>query len=151
MRAVRGAGWAWRRQIAAVAISACFLLPLVFGSDFEASVAPFLLLLPGAFGFAAMAVFSYALVAGSSPGLSSVGPVVSLGVGVALDLALIPRFGASGAAAAASVAFLAGGAAALAAFRHGNPFTWRSLLLPRRGDLAVFRALTSPLRVARSG
>jgi Na+-driven multidrug efflux pump len=82
--------------------------------------------------------------------LSSVGPFVSLVVGIALDLVLIPRFGASGAAAAASAAFLAGGFAALIVFRRRNPFAWRSLLLPRRGDLAVFRALAGPLRLVRS-
>jgi O-antigen/teichoic acid export membrane protein len=126
------------------------LLPMVFGTPFEASVVPFLWLLPGALGFAAMAVFSYALLAGSSPGLSSIGPLVSLGLGVALDLLLIPRFGASGAAAAASAAFLAGGCATIAVFRRRNPFALRALLLPRRGDLVVFRALAGPLRLVRS-
>jgi O-antigen/teichoic acid export membrane protein len=125
-------------------------LPLVFGAPFEASVAPFLWLLPGALGFAAIAAFSSALMAGSSPGSSSVGPLVSLVLGVALDVVLIPRFGASGAAAAASAAFLAGGCAALVVFRHRNPFAWRLLLLPRRSDLNVFRALARPLRAARS-
>jgi O-antigen/teichoic acid export membrane protein len=127
------------------------LLPLVFGPAFEASVTPFLWLLPGAFGFAAIAVFSNALVAGSSPGLSSVGPVVALCVGLALDLLLIPRYGASGAAAAASAAFLTGGCGALAAFRRQHAFPWRLLLRPRRGDLAVFRALAMPLRLVRPG
>lgn len=127
------------------------LLPLIFGAPFEASVTPFLWLLPGALGFAAMVVFSNALLGDSSPGLSSVGPLVSLALGIALDLILIPRYGASGAAAAASAAFLAGGSAALAALRHRSPFAWRLLVLPRRGDLAVFRALARPLRVARPG
>lgn len=126
------------------------LLPLVFGSDFEGSVAPFLWLLPGALGFAAIAVFSNALVAGSSPGLSSAGPLVALVVGIGLDLILIPRFGASGAAAAASAAFLAGGFVALIAFRRRSPFAWSLLLQPRRSDLNVFRALVRPLRAARS-
>jgi O-antigen/teichoic acid export membrane protein len=126
------------------------LLPVIFGGPFEDSVSPFLWLLPGALGFAAMVVFSNALVAAASPGLSSVGPLVSLVLGIALDVALIPRFGPSGAAAAASAAFLAGGCAALAVFRHRNPFAWRSILLPRRGDLTVFRALAGPLRLVRS-
>ena len=134
----------------AAALLGPLLLPRIFGAQFEASVTPFLLLLPGALGFAAMAVFSSALVAGSSPGFSSVGPTVSLGVGIVLDLVLIPPFGATGAAAAASAAFLAGGCAALLAFRHRNPFAWRSLLLPRRGDLVVFRALVGPFRLVRS-
>lgn len=126
------------------------LLPLVFGAEFEASVTPFLWLLPGALGFVAIAVFSNALVAGSSPGLSSVGPLVSLLLGIGLDLALIPRFGANGAAAAASAAFIAGGCAALVAFHRRSPFPWRLLVRPRRSDLTVFRALAAPLRAARS-
>jgi O-antigen/teichoic acid export membrane protein len=150
LRAFRSAALVTAVAALAAVLLGPLLLPFVFGASFDASVTPFLLLLPGAFGFAAMAVFSYALVAGSSPGFSSVGPTVSLGVGIALDLVLIPRFGASGAAAAASAAFLAGGGAALAAFRHRSPFAWRSLLLPRRGDLVVFRALVGPLRLARS-
>jgi O-antigen/teichoic acid export membrane protein len=76
--------------------------------------------------------------------------LIALGAGLALDLLLIPRYGASGAAAAASAAFLAGGCGALAAFRRQSVFPWRSLLLPRRGDLAVFRALATPLRLVRS-
>jgi O-antigen/teichoic acid export membrane protein len=126
------------------------LLPVIFGAPFEASVTPFLWLLPGALGFTAMVVFSNALVADSSPGLSSVGPLVSLVVGIGLDLLLIPRFGAAGAAAAASAAFLAGGCAGLVVFRRRNPFAWRSLLLPRRSDFAVFGALARPLRAVRS-
>ena len=68
----------------------------------------------------------------------------------ALDLVLIPRFGASGAAAAASAAFLAGGCTALLVFRRRSPFAWRALCAARRSDLAVFRALARPLRAARS-
>jgi O-antigen/teichoic acid export membrane protein len=151
LRAFRSAALVTAAAALAAALLGPLLLPLVFGAEFDASVMPFLLLLPGAFGFAAMAVFSYALVAGSSPGLSSVGPTVSLGLGIALDVALIPRFGASGAAAAASAAFLAGGVAALAVFRRAHAFTWRSLLLPRRSDLVVFRALAGPFRLVRSG
>ena len=111
---------------------------------------PFLWLLPGTFGFAASAVFSNALVGSSSPGLSSVGPLVSLTVGFALDLALIPQYGATGAAAAASAAFLAGGAVALISLPCAvSPFAWRALLVPHRGDLDVLAALAGPLLRAR--
>jgi O-antigen/teichoic acid export membrane protein len=126
------------------------LLPLVFGSEFADSVPPFLLLLPGALGFAATAVFSYALVGSGAPGLSSLGPVTALAVGLGLDLLLIPPFGASGAAAAASAAFLAGGVVALVAFRRLQAFPWRAVVAPERRDLVVFRALVTPLRAVRS-
>jgi O-antigen/teichoic acid export membrane protein len=126
------------------------LIPLVFGAAYKSSVAPFLWLLPGALGFVAMGVFSSALVASSLPGRSSLGPVVSLAVGLPLAVTLIPEFGPSGAAAAASLAFLAGGLVSLAMYRRHAPFGWSSLLLPRRGDLDVVRALALPLRRALS-
>jgi O-antigen/teichoic acid export membrane protein len=116
------------------------LLPLIFGEAYRDSVAPFLWLLPSALGFAASSVFSNALLASSAATLSSVGPVVSLTLGIALDLVLIPRYGASGAAAAASLALLAGGAAATTAYlwRATLPF---GALIPRRADLAAMPGL----------
>ena len=115
------------------------LLPVVFGSQYEASVTPFLLLLPGALGFAALVVFSNALLADSAPGASSAGAVVSLAVGLTLDVVLIPRFGAEGAAGAASAAFLAGGLAATLMYRIRSPFAWGELV-PGRRDLDAARA-----------
>ena len=126
------------------------LLPVVFGAEFDASVTPFLLLLPGALGFVAMAVFSSGLAASALPGRSSLGPVVSLVLGLTTALLLIPAYGASGAAAASSIAFLAGGAVSAALYRRSAPFDWSLLVLPRRGDLDVLLALARPLR-KRSG
>jgi O-antigen/teichoic acid export membrane protein len=120
------------------------LLPLVFGDAFEASVAPFLLLLPGALGFGAMAIFSNALVASGVPGRGSAGPTVSLGASIALDLLLIPSLGARGAAIASSAALIGGGATALALYRRGHPFPLRALVLPRREDLLLVAALRRP-------
>jgi O-antigen/teichoic acid export membrane protein len=122
------------------------LLPLLFGSTFAGSTGPFLWLLPGAFGYAALGVFSNALL-GPSPGLSSLGPLVSLVVGLGLDVALIPGFGANGPAAAASASFLLGGTAALVAYRRRFAFEWSALLVPRRGDLGYLReVIRIPLR-----
>jgi O-antigen/teichoic acid export membrane protein len=123
------------------------LLPRVFGEQFAASTRPFLLLLPGAFGYVAMSVFSNVLLA-YAPGLSSAGPAASLLVGLALDVALIPPFGASGAAAAASAAFLAGGVTAVLALRRRVPFGWAELI-PRRGDLETLRRAARRLRAGR--
>ena len=119
------------------------LLPLAFGSRFEDSVTPFLLLLPGVLGVVLQAIFTNALVASSAPGLSSLGPLAALVVGLALDFVLIPPFGASGAAVAASSAFLVGGITALLAYRTRERFRWREVALPRRGDLDILRALVA--------
>ena len=148
LRAFRSAALITAAGMILAAVVGPQLLPLVFGPEFQSSVAPFLWLLPGALGFAAMGVFSSALVASSLPGRSSFGPVVSLILGLGLAVALIPAFGPSGAAAAASIAFLAGGMTSLAVYRRRAPFEWSSLALPRRGDLDVLRALALPLRRA---
>jgi O-antigen/teichoic acid export membrane protein len=122
-----------------------FLLPAVFGIAFHASIGPFLWLIPGAIGYAASRVFSAALFAMSRPGQASAGPIATLGTGLLLDLALIPSLGATGAAAAATGAFLAGGAVALFGYRHHYAFAWRELR-PRSTDadsLQITRRLRS--------
>jgi O-antigen/teichoic acid export membrane protein len=121
------------------------LLPLVFGERFEPAVLPFILLLPGTLGYAASAVFSSALAAASSPGLSSVGPLISLVAGLALDVVLIPPFGAPGAAAAASAAFLIGGGVAGWLYLRRTGSAWQGLI-PRRGDFAIVRDLAAKLK-----
>jgi O-antigen/teichoic acid export membrane protein len=125
--------------VAAAAALGPFLLPVVFGHAYSGSVEPFLWLLPSAFGYAASAVFSNALLASGAPARSSLGPVTSLAVGVPLDLVLIPSLGATGAAIAASVALLCGGTAAAVAYgaRAGlRP----AALIPRRDDVALLAA-----------
>jgi len=121
------------------------LLPLVFGEPFRASVAPFLWLLPGVPGFVAMSIFTGALLGSSSPGRSSLGPFAALIFGVALDLLLIPRYGASGAAAAASAAFIVGGLGSLLIYRRRATFPWRSLI-PGRADAVAIVAYCIPDR-----
>jgi O-antigen/teichoic acid export membrane protein len=114
-----------------------FVIPAVFGSAFAASIGPFLLLLPGAVGYAALGVFSSTLLASGYPGRSSLGAVVALAIGIALDLVLIPAFGASGAAAAASIAFLAGGATVTIVYRNQARFEWRLLIAYQRADFGM--------------
>jgi O-antigen/teichoic acid export membrane protein len=121
-----------------------WLLPLLFGSAFSPSAEPFLWLLPGALGFVALAIFSNALVASSAPALSSAGPLVSLALGVILDFALVPSFGAAGAAAAATAGLLAGGVTALVLYRRLAPFATRALVVPERRDLELLGAMTRP-------
>ncbi len=111
-------------SLAALAIGAP-LIPVLYGAAFDHSVVPFVLLVPGAIGFAALTVFETALLAIGSPGRASASMAVALVVGVVLDFALVPRFAADGAAAAATAAFFASGLAAIVLFHRRNPFPWR--------------------------
>ncbi|HEY7795611.1 MAG TPA: oligosaccharide flippase family protein [Gaiellaceae bacterium] len=118
------------------------LIPRLFGDHFHDSVTPFLLLIPGALGYTGLTVFTNALAATAAPGRSSLASLVTLVTGVTLDLLLIPPFGASGAAFAATAAFVTGGATAIVLFRLREPFPLGEML-PRPGDV---RAL---VRLAR--
>ncbi|MGC9973941.1 MAG: oligosaccharide flippase family protein [Gaiellaceae bacterium] len=132
-------------SIAVGALGGSPLIPIVFGHRYDASIVPFLWLLPGALGFSAIAVFGSALVASGSPGRSSLGPAAALVVGIALDLALIPPYGADGAAAAATVAFLAGGT--VSTVLHWRFAGYRlSKLAPRLSDIALIWGLVKRAR-----
>ena len=112
------------------------LIPIVFGHPFHKSALPFLILLPGGLGYGALAVTGAALLAAGAPQQASVTMIVALVVGVGLDFLLVPPFGASGAASAATAAFLASGAVGVALVRHRTPFPWRHAL-PRWQDAAA--------------
>jgi len=82
-------------------------LPLLFGKDFQPAVVPACLLLVGLAVEGAAAVASAYLWGAGRPGANSVGMGVGVVITIALDLLLIPRYGASGAAIASSAAYLA--------------------------------------------
>jgi O-antigen/teichoic acid export membrane protein len=134
--------------VVGAAIAGTLLIPLVFGAKFEGSITPFLLLLPGAWGYAAQKVFSSALTGLGQPGRSSLGPLTALLTGLALDAVLIPLYGAQGAAGAASAAFIAGGIASLVAFDLAVPFPTRALL-PTVADARTIVGVVSGYRARR--
>jgi O-antigen/teichoic acid export membrane protein len=116
------------------------VLPIVFGASFRGSVGPFLWLVPGGIGFVASSIFSAGLAASSSPGRSSLGPFVSLVVGIVLDFALIPGHGATGAAIAATGAFFAGGLVAAVVFSRTYGLAPRRFVPQREDATAVIGA-----------
>jgi hypothetical protein len=70
--------------------------------------------------------------------------VVSLVVGIGLDLVLIPPLDATGAAIAATGAFAAGGVTGLVLYRRTAGFDWRAVL-PRGDDIRDIRAFAAAL------
>jgi O-antigen/teichoic acid export membrane protein len=142
LRTFRSASVLTLASMAVTGVLGWLLIPVLFGPAFQDSVEPFLWLLPGALGYAALSIFVSALLAAQAPGLTSVSRAVALGAGLTLDLALIPVFGAAGAAAAASAAFLAGGATAVALYRRRTGFRLREVV-PGRRDVAFLRLLAA--------
>lgn len=101
-----------------LALASVLLLPLVYGEAFRPAVVPALILIAGLSAEGAAAVATALLYGKGSPGLNSVAMGVGLVVTVGLDFALIPRFGAIGAASASTAAYLVSTATLLAMFRR---------------------------------
>ena len=96
-----------------VGAAAPFLVPLLFGDDFSAATRPLALLLPGVVVYGPVTILVvYLSVRCGRPRLSLVVSLLAGTVTVGLSLALIPSFGASGAATASTIGYAAGGALA---------------------------------------
>ena len=122
------------------------LIPVLFGHPFHSSILPFVILLPGGIGYAALVVAEASLLAVGSPQRASLSMVVALAVGLVLDFALVPSFGASGASAAATAAFLVSGVTGIALFKRSVEFPWRDAI-PGRSDIAsVVHGVSAAIR-----
>lgn len=103
--------------LAAVPLAAAVpLLPLVYGHAFTAAMIPAYVLLFGLLGEGVAGVASAYLYGVGRPGANSIGIGVAVIVTIALDLALIPRYHAIGAASASAAAYLTSSAALLAGY-----------------------------------
>lgn len=82
-----------------------FALPLVFGKDFKASVAPFIILLPGIVAWSYMSILSNALAGLGCQKVNVQGALLCLAINVVCAVLAMPVLGTSGAALASTVAF----------------------------------------------
>jgi O-antigen/teichoic acid export membrane protein len=94
-------------------------LPLVYGPVFGAAVWPAALIAAGLVAEPAAGLASAHLMGSGRPGVNSAILGVGLVITVALDLLLIPRHGALGAAAASAIAYLTTDVILIMAMRRG--------------------------------
>jgi O-antigen/teichoic acid export membrane protein len=87
--------------------AAPLVIPLAYGSDFSGAVGPAQVIVFGLALDGVAGVITAYLYGIGRPGLNSWGMAVGLAATVLLDLLLIPPFGASGAAVASAVAYVA--------------------------------------------
>jgi O-antigen/teichoic acid export membrane protein len=92
------------------------LLPYVYGQAFTSAMLPAYILLLGLIGEGAAGLVSAYLYAVGRPGANSLALGVSVVVTIVLDLTLIPRYHAVGAAVASAVAYLVSSAALVACY-----------------------------------
>lgn len=97
-------------------LSAAVLIPALYGNEFRGAIIPVYILLVGLAGEGIGGVITPFLYGVGRPGLNSAAMAVGVSVTVLLDLVLIPRLGAVGAAIASGTAYLTSTAVLVAFF-----------------------------------
>jgi O-antigen/teichoic acid export membrane protein len=113
------------------------VVPGVFGGDFSGAVLPFIWLLPGTIALAGSKILSAYVFSRGKPMVNAWIALVTLVVTVVADLLLIPGFGVSGAAVAASCAYIVSLALTARAYRQISGASIAGVLLPRPADLPI--------------
>jgi stage V sporulation protein B len=125
----------------ALAAFSGFAIRLLFGDAFSGAFTPLLLLLPGTALLAVASVLTSDLAGRGAPRVLLYGALIGLVVTVGGNAALIPAYGASGAALASTIAYAAGTAFVVALFARRFGTRLADLFVPRRAD---FRASVAP-------
>ena len=134
------------------AVNAVFgplLIFFAYGRSFHGAIVPMLILLPGMWFLGTGAVVGGALRGRGRPGLASTVAGVAVLFTVALDLALIPPFGITGAAVASVIAYSILGLVSLATLSRVSGIPVRTLVVPTAADLrrypAAIRSVFAPV------
>jgi O-antigen/teichoic acid export membrane protein len=104
----------------ALAVSAPFVVPLLFGEAFKPAVVLIWILIPGFVGRAVTAIIANAATAMRYPRVGNAAELVAVGVTVVLLAALLPQFAAKGAAIASTAAYLTSALVAVLGLRRLN-------------------------------
>lgn len=129
----------------ALAVSAPFLVPVMFGARFAPSVRAVWLLLPGVVAISVARVLSGYLLGRNRQRVDLLAAASGLAVTIALDVAFIPRYGFAAAALVSSLAYTVMLAVDLAWVLRNSTITPRELLLPTWSDVqAVWARIPRP-------
>ena len=122
-----------------------------YGAQYHSAVVPMLILLPSMWFLGTGQVVTGDLRGRGRPGLSSLLAGITAAVTVALDLLLIPSFGADGAAIASAAAYTVFGIGSLLAIARLSGRSVRSLVVPSRRDFAAYPAAARAARARLRG
>lgn len=129
-----------------LALVAPWLLPLLYGEAYAASVAPFLILLPAMAFHSLYHVVARYFMAVDRQQINIVAQALSLVANIGLNLLLIPRLGIVGAALASLASYTLETVLITSVFLRESGLRADQMLRPRAGDLAAYRSLGARLR-----
>ncbi len=123
------------------AILGPFFIPLLFGSDFEASVAPFLWLLPGILGLSVSKIIAANLGGIGKPLYATYTSIITLAITIVLDILMIPVFSIVGAAIASSIAYLFSTGLLIYWFSKETSIKISDVIMPKTSDIKMLAKL----------
>jgi O-antigen/teichoic acid export membrane protein len=115
-----------------------FAIPLIFTSQFDDAVVPFLWLLPGTVALAGTKILAAYVFSRGRPLINGQIAMATLAVTVAADVALIPPFEVAGAAAASSLAYCCSLTLSALAYRRLSGGSISDALVPRFSDVPYY-------------
>jgi O-antigen/teichoic acid export membrane protein len=127
--------------ICANVVVGTLVILFAYGPEFRPALVPMLILLPGMWFLANATVVAGDLRGRGRPGLTSVLGGLTVAVMIALDFALIPPLGVNGAAIASLLAYTFYGLLSLAALSRVVDVSVRTLVVPTRSEVDVYRGL----------
>jgi O-antigen/teichoic acid export membrane protein/O-antigen ligase len=124
---------------------------LLYGPGYRPALLPMIILLPGIWFLGMGIVVGSDLSGRGRPGLSSLLAGMAGIVTVALDFALIPRFGVYGGALASDAAYATFGVGSMIALSRVAKIRVRDLCVPRGEDLQIYARFVARLLSPRQG
>ncbi len=135
----------WLTMLAAAGYFALgpIIISQVYGSAYTEAVMPLFILLPGVVLLAQTNLWYSDLPGRGKPEVATYSALVALAATIVFNLALIPSYGAVGAAVASSCAYALEFAVAGSLLIHHTGLTWRELVVFRRADLHHYALMFS--------
>ena len=133
--------------VAGLAVASNWIVPLVYGEEFQPAVTALILLLPGLFALALELVLMNFLAGNGSPPMVYIAPAVGLVVNFGANMYAIPHWGINGASATSTVGYAVVLALVVWYYLRTTKASLRDLILVRRVDIGLVGfGLTRPVR-----
>jgi O-antigen/teichoic acid export membrane protein len=130
---------------AGAALIVGFWLPVVFGSDYQGSIAPYLLLLPGTVALSGAKILASYVFSRGRPIINAWIALATLLATLPTDIVLISLFGVPGAAAGTSLGYGLSLALTALAYRRLSGNSIVEALLPQRSDVGLYTGVLKGL------
>ena len=121
--------------VVAFAVVGPLLIPWVFGEDYRGAIAPLLLLLPGTLAVALYQLLTRNFTSRGKQQVNIIAAVIALVLNVGLNVALVPRYGISGAALAHGLSYGVAALTLLVAFVRDSGHSVRETLIVRPAEI----------------